>query len=108
MPNLCDICEEPMKDSGYKAYDYELCPALLQAKSFFLMHLMQNCKSCLNSIQVLMSNVKNASKNKAELANLVTKDDFIEQKIKAVAILPSTAIYPQRLFCRELFVIGQS
>ena len=27
---------------------------------------------------------------------------------KAVAILPSTAIYPQRLFCRELFVIGQS
>ena len=28
--------------------------------------------------------------------------------IKAVAILPSTAIYPQRLFCRELFVIGQS
>ena len=29
-------------------------------------------------------------------------------KRKAVAILPSTAIYPQRLFCRELFVIGQS
>ena len=29
-------------------------------------------------------------------------------KGKAVAILPSTAIYPQRLFCRELFVIGQS
>ena len=28
--------------------------------------------------------------------------------IKAVAILPSTAIYPQRLFCCELFVIGQS
>ena len=27
---------------------------------------------------------------------------------KAVAILPSTAIYPQRLFCRELIVIGQS
>ena len=27
---------------------------------------------------------------------------------KAVAILPSTEIYPQRLFCRELFVIGQS
>ena len=27
---------------------------------------------------------------------------------KAVAILPSTANYPQRLFCRELFVIGQS
>ena len=24
----------------------------------------------------------------------------------AVAILPSTAIYPQRLFCHELFVIG--
>ena len=29
-------------------------------------------------------------------------------KCKAVAILPSTAIYPQRLFCRELFVIGQA
>ena len=29
-------------------------------------------------------------------------------KKKAVAILPSTAIYPQRLFCHELFVIGQS
>ena len=27
---------------------------------------------------------------------------------KAVAILLSTAICPQRLFCRELFVIGQS
>ena len=31
-----------------------------------------------------------------------------QSKKKAVAILPSTAIYPQRLFCRELFVIGQS
>ena len=28
-------------------------------------------------------------------------------KGKAVAILLSSAIYPQRLFCRELFVIGQ-
>ena len=28
--------------------------------------------------------------------------------VKAVAILPLTAIYPQRLFCCELFVIGQS
>ena len=28
--------------------------------------------------------------------------------IMAVAILPLTAIYPQRLFYRELFVIGQS
>ena len=26
----------------------------------------------------------------------------------AVAVLPSTTIYPQKLFCRELFVIGQS
>ena len=33
---------------------------------------------------------------------------FLDQIIKAVAILPSTAIYPQRLFCHELFVIGQS
>ena len=29
-------------------------------------------------------------------------------QLKAVAILPLTAIYPQRLFCRELFVIGRS
>ena len=29
-------------------------------------------------------------------------------KCLAVAILLPTAIYPQRLFCRELFVIGQS
>ena len=29
-------------------------------------------------------------------------------KSKAVAILPSMAIYRQRLFCCELFVIGQS
>ena len=28
--------------------------------------------------------------------------------ILAVAILPSMAIYSQRLFCRELFVIDQS
>ena len=28
--------------------------------------------------------------------------------LKAVAILPLTTIYSQRLFCRELFVIGQS
>ena len=28
--------------------------------------------------------------------------------VLAVAILPSMAIYPQRLFCCELFVIGQS
>ena len=34
--------------------------------------------------------------------------DPMSIKNKAVAILPSTAIYPQRLFCRELFVIGQS
>ena len=33
---------------------------------------------------------------------------ILKHKILAVAILPSTAIYPQRLFCRELFVIGQS
>ena len=32
----------------------------------------------------------------------------LNKNCKAVAILPSTAIYPQRLFCRELFVIGQS
>ena len=46
-----------------------------------------------------------------EDANLETKTSFPLIKIdnrKAVAILPSTAIYPQRLFCRELFVIGQS
>ena len=38
------------------------------------------------------------------------KDKTLEKVvyILAVAILPSTAIYPQRLFCRELFVIGQS
>ena len=33
---------------------------------------------------------------------------YITSYFKAVAILPSTAIYHQRLFCRELFVIGQS
>ena len=33
---------------------------------------------------------------------------FLGGNLMAVAILPSTAIYPQRLFCRELFVIGQS
>ena len=32
----------------------------------------------------------------------------LKHKEKAVAILPSMAIYPQRLFCPELFVIGQS
>ena len=32
----------------------------------------------------------------------------VDRIIRAVAILPSTAIYPQRLFCFELFVIGQS
>ena len=32
---------------------------------------------------------------------------FINKKL-AVAILPSMAVYPQRLFIRELFVIGQS
>ena len=37
---------------------------------------------------------------------LITKNT--SNKKKAVAILPSTAIYPQRLFCHELFVIGQS
>ena len=37
---------------------------------------------------------------------LYLKDCLVN--FKAVAILPSTAIYPQRLFCRELFVIGQS
>ena len=36
-----------------------------------------------------------------------TKTYAHQSKFKAVAILPSTAIYPQRLFCRELFVIGQ-
>ena len=33
---------------------------------------------------------------------------LLTYKPKAVAILPSMPIYPQRLFCRELFVIGQS
>ena len=34
--------------------------------------------------------------------------EWCNVNVKAVAILPSTAIYPQRLFCHELFVIGQS
>ena len=44
--------------------------------------------------------IKSAKQNHSNEAAKVNK--------KAVAILPSTAIYPQRLFCRELFVIGQS
>ena len=38
------------------------------------------------------------------------RDQFscLELILLAVAILLSTAIYPQRLFCCELFVIGQS
>ena len=34
--------------------------------------------------------------------------EMLDFKYLAVAILLSTAIYPQRLFCCELFVIGQS
>ena len=43
-------------------------------------------------------------------ALMITGDARGSQRVnkKAVAILPLTAIYPQRLFCRELFVIGQS
>ena len=33
---------------------------------------------------------------------------YVRIKHWAVAILPSTAFYPQRLLCCELFVIGQS
>ena len=32
----------------------------------------------------------------------------VKSLLLAVAILPSMAIYPQKLFCHELFVIGQS
>ena len=47
------------------------------------------------------------STNQISSVQLVT-DKKPEVLNMAVAILPSTAIYPQRLFCRELFVIGQS
>ena len=39
---------------------------------------------------------------------LATARSSFHLNLLAVAILPSTAIYPQRLFCRELFVIVQS
>ena len=40
----------------------------------------------------------------------LAENNICQPKINflAVAILLSTAIYPQRLFCRELFLIGQS
>ena len=41
------------------------------------------------------------------LLSLILALTLVNHNLKAVAILPSTAIYPERLFCRELFVIGQ-
>ena len=36
MEGLCGICNEPVKDCGYKAYRCEICPAWLHAKCIFL------------------------------------------------------------------------
>ena len=104
-----------MNDSEYKAYGCELCPAWLHAKCIFSNASDTNLQILFefnSSFDVQCQ--ERQQKQRAKLANLVTKDDFnnfttiIEQKIKALAILPSTTIYPQRLFCCELFVIGQS
>ena len=35
MEDLSDMCGEPVKDHGYKAYGGELCPAWLHAKCIF-------------------------------------------------------------------------
>ena len=42
-----------------------------------------------------------------EIVYYFIKNDLFQHIFKAVAILPSTTFYPWRLFCRELFVIGQ-
>ena len=93
MPNLsdiCGICGEVMKNSGYKANGCELCPAWLQAKCVFP-------NAFDTKLQILFEfnssfDVKcqeGQQKQKAKLANLVTKYDFnnfttiIEQKIKS-------------------------
>ena len=78
-----------MNDRGYKAYGCELCPTWLRAKCAF-----PNASD--TKLQILFDlnlsfDVKCQEcqqKQKAKLANLVTKDDFnnfttiIEQKIK--------------------------
>ena len=48
------------------------------------------------------------AKENSKPAQIPTAVDYYNLFVLAVAILPSTAIYPQRLFCHELFVIGQS
>ena len=53
-----------------------------------------------------MPSSKNIFYHISERVSFVFAHQYHKQM--AVAILPSMAIYPQRLFCRELFVIGQS
>ena len=64
---LNDKCGKLMKDTKHMAVSYVQHVSMLNV--FFLMHPMQCCKSCLNSIKVLMSNVKNASKNRKSNSN---------------------------------------
>ena len=78
MPNLrdiSDICGELMKDSGYKAYGCESCPAWLHAKCVFpnasdtkLQILLEFNSSFDVTVQECQQ------KQKAKLANLLTKD----------------------------------
>ena len=56
----------------------------------------------------LQSIIETNSEAKLVLKKMLKIERKNYSKFKAAAILPSTAIYPQRLFCRELFVIGQS
>ena len=76
-------------------------------------HLPQ-ANTCYGHKMLSFAGVKLWSKLDPDLKSLgwlLFKKHFkrkLLQKYKAVAILPSTAIYPQRLFCLELFVIGQS
>ena len=86
--------------------------------------LLLDCSAAFDSANIEIS----ADNNKHEFRGLVHEPDnphnnqteknavnfkgscyfAVDGNLPSETILPSTAIYPQRLFCRELFAIGQS
>ena len=81
MQNLIDICgicrNYSIKDCGYKAYGCELCPAWLHAKCVFPIASDTKLQILFEfnlSFDVTCQECQ--QKQKAKLANLLTKDDF--------------------------------
>ena len=74
LSDICDICGELMRDSGYKVFGCELCPVWLKTKCVF-----PNASETKLQILFDVKCQESQHKQKAKLSNLVSKDHWIHE-----------------------------